>query len=196
MKSFKRHFLPVLGVSVLSVSPALAHCGKCPADVKEVVKQMEAGKVTGASMVSAAEAHAKGKAVGMIVDLEKGKMDAEVFVLVGDKVQAVEIDAAGKASKMEEAKGMTGMADVSKAMDAAKLTVSGVIAAAETHSKGKAVAVVATAPGGKASFDVYAMAGDKLQKVKIDDHGHATGMSEAQMLPGASEEKPKPKPGG
>jgi len=199
MKSFQRFALPLLGVGVLALtaSQAWAHCGKCAADCKEVVKQMDAGKITAASMIATAEAHAKGKAVGMAVDLEKAKMDADVFVLVGDKVQVVEIGADGKAGKMEEAKGMTGMAAVVQAMDAAKVTMGAVIAAAEEKSKGKALAVTAAATGGKASYEVYALAGDKVQKVSLDNAGKATGMTEATGLPAAAnEEKPKPKPGG
>ncbi len=198
MKSFKQFALVALGAGVLgwAVAPVLAHCGKCAGDLKEVVKQMDAGKLTAASMIATAEAAAKGKAVGMYVDLDKGKMDADVFVLAGDKVQAVEIGADGKAGKMEEAKDMKGMADVMKAMDTAKLTMGAVVAAAEEKSKGKAVAVVATATGGKASFDVYCMAGDDLQKVTVDGAGKAAGMAKAESLPSAGAEKPAPKPGG
>lgn len=201
MKSFQRFALPLLGVGVLALtaSQAWAHCGKCAADCKEVVKQMDAGKVTAASMIAAAEAASKGKAVGMACDLEKGKMDADVFCLVGDKVQAVKIGADGKAGKMEEAKDMKGMGDVAKAMDAGKMTMTKVAEAAEAHSKGKALSVVAKAAAGKASYEAYCLAGEKLQMVKVDDTGKATGMEEAKMLPGGSapaEEKPKPKPGG
>jgi len=197
MNRIKRFALPLMGVGVLSLAawPLYAHCGKCAGDCKEVAKQMDAGKITAASMIAAAEAHSKGKAVGMMCDLDKGKMDADVFCLVGDKVQAVEIGADGKAAKMEEAKDMKGMGDVTKSMDAAKLTMTKVVEAAEAHSKGKALAVVAKAAAGKASYECYCLAGDKLQNVKVDDTGKATGMEEAKALPG-NEEKPKPKPGG
>ena len=57
------------------------------------------------------------------------------------------------------------------------------------------VGVREKAGAGKASYEVYCLAGDKLQNVKVDDAGKATGMEEAKMLPG-HEEKPKPKPGG
>jgi len=197
MKAFKQYTLLLLCLGLLgwAVSPVLAHCGKCPEDAKEIVKQMDAGKVTAASMLAAAEAHAKGKAVGMSVVLDKGKMDADVFVQAGEKVQAVAIGGDGKAGKMDEAKGMTGMAAVVQAMDAAKLTMGAVVAAAETHSKGKALAVTAKAEGGKASFEVFTLAGEKLQKVSVDAAGKATAMAEADSLPGASAEKPKPKGG-
>jgi len=199
MKRVKKFALPLIGVGVFAwaTSPVFAHCGKCAGDCKEVLKQMDAGKITAASMVAAAEAQAKGKAVGLMVDLEKDKMDADVFVLVGDKVQAVAIGADGKAGKMEEAKDMKGMGDVAKSMDAAKVTIGAVIGAAEEKSKGKTLAVTSAAKDGKASFEVYCLASDKIQKVTVDNAGKATGMEEAKMLPyAANEEKPKPKPGG
>jgi hypothetical protein len=201
MRRVKKFAVPLVGVGVLALAawPVYAHCGKCAGDCKEVLKQMEAGKLTAASMIATAEAHAKGKAVGLMIDLEKDKMDADVFVLVGDKVQAVAIGADGKAGKMDEVKSMTGMAAVIQAMDAAKVTMGAVIAAAEEKSKGKALAVTASATGGKASFEVYCLAGDKIQKVTVDNAGKAKDMSdtEATALPAAAnEEKPKPKPGG
>lgn len=199
MRRVKKFALPLVGVSVLALAawPVYAHCGKCAGDCKEVMKQMDAGKMTAASMIATAEAHAKGKAVGLMVDLEKDKMDADVFVLVGEKVQAVAIGADGKAGKMEEAKEMKGMAAVTQAMDAAKVTMGAVIGAAEEKSKGKTLAVTSAAKDGKASFEVYCLASDKIQKVTIDNAGKATGMEEAKMLPAAAnEEKPKPKPGG
>ncbi len=199
MSSVKRFALPLAGLGVLAfvALPVYAHCGKCAGDCKEVLKQMDTGKMTAASMIATAEAHAKGKAVGLAVDLKKDKMDADVFVLVGDKVQAVAIGADGKAGKMEEVKSMVGMAAVIQAMDAAKVTMGAVIGAAEEKAKGKALAVTASATGGKASFEVYCLAGDKIQNVTVDNAGKATGMEEAKMLPAAAnEEKPKPKPGG
>jgi uncharacterized membrane protein YkoI len=198
MSSVKRFALPLAGLGVLAfaVLPVYAHCGKCAGDCKEVLKQMDTAKATAASMVAAAETASKGKAVGMYCQLEKGKMDCDVFAAVGDKVQDVEIDAAGKAGKMEEAKDMKGMGDVVKSMDASKLTMAKVIEAGEAKSTGKALTVTAKAAGGKASYEVYCLAGDKLQNVKVDDTGKATGMEEAKMLPAVHEEKPKPKPGG
>lgn len=199
MRSVNKFVLPLVGVGVLALAawPVYAHCGKCPADAKEVLKQMDAGKLTAASMVAAAEAHAKGKAVGFVADLEKDKFDADVFVVAGDKVQAVAVGADGKAGKTDEVKSMSGLAAVVQAMDAAKVTIGAVIAAAEEKSKGKALAMTSSATGGKASFEVYTLASDKIQKVTVDNAGKATGMAEAKALPdAANEEKPKPKPGG
>lgn len=199
MRRVNKFVLPLVGVGVIALAawPVYAHCGKCAGDCKEVLKQMDAGKLTATSMIATAETQAKGKAVGLVIDLEKDKMDADVFVLVGDKVQAVAIGADGKAGKMEEVKDMKGMGDVAKSMDASKLTMAKVIEAAEAHSKGKALAVTAKAAGGKASYECYCLSGDKIQNVKVDDTGKATGMEEAKMLPAAAnEEKPKPKPGG
>lgn len=193
MKSLKGFAVGALGVAVLAyVAPAVAHCGKCAVDCKELVKLMESGKATAASMIAAAETASKGKAIGMYSSLDKGKMSAKVLCAVGDKVQSVEVGADAKAGKVDEAKGAK--ADAAKAMETAKLTAAKVVEAAETHSKGKALALVSTATGGKATYEVYALAGDKLQKVKVDETGKATAMEEAKSLP-AEEVKPAPKGG-
>jgi hypothetical protein len=193
MKSVRSLALGAMGVAVLAyaVSPALAHCGKCAGDCKEIAKAMEAGKQTAATMIAAAETASKGKAVGMMASLDKGKADVHVICMAGDKAQSIPVGTDGKAGKAEDAKGVS--ADVGKAMDAGKMTAAKVIEAAEAHSKGKALAMVATATGGKASYEVYSLAGDKLQKVKVDDAGKATGMEEAKALPG--DVKPAPKGG-
>ncbi len=199
MRRIDKLALLLAGVALVGLAsiPAYAHCGKCPADAKEVLKQMDAGKLTAASMIATAEADAKGKAVGFVVDLEKDKMDADVFVVAGDKVQAVAIGADGKAGKKDEVKSMAGATAVVQAMDAAKVTLGAVVAAAEEKSKGKALALTSKAEGGKATFEVYTLAGDKIQKVSVDYAGKAVGMNEATSLPAAAnEEKPKIKPGG
>jgi len=151
--------------------------------------------VPGARSQLAVPLRHKGKAIGANSKWAGGKMDMSVTCMVGDKAMSVAVDGAGKAGKSEDAKGVTGGGDVVKYMDAAKLTMTKVLEAAEAHSKGKALAVTAKAAAGKASYEVYCLAGDKLQNVKVDDTGKATGMAEAKELP-ANEEKPKPKPGG
>lgn len=194
MKSLRWFALGAMGLAMLTfaVAPARAHCGKCAGDCKEISKQMEKGKLTAAAMIAAAEEASKGKAVGLTCNLSSsGRMTSSVTCMVGDKAQNVEVSADGKAGKMSDATGVT--ADVGKAMDAGKMTAAKVIEAAEAHSKGKALALVATATGGKAAYEVYAFADDKIQKVKVDDTGKATGMEEAKSLP--AENKPKPRGG-
>ena len=86
--------------------PVYAHCGKCVGSCKGMVKMMDEGKVTLASAVAAAEAHAKGKALAAYSELEDGKLEFDVYCLVGDKIMEVTVDGSGKATEMEEAKSL------------------------------------------------------------------------------------------
>jgi len=83
-----------------------------------------------------------------------------------------------------------------KAMETGKTSLTAAIAAAEEKSKGKAVGAYPTLKDDKLTVDVYCMAGDKLMQVTVDSSGKAGDAKEAKSLPGAAEEKPKPKPGG
>jgi hypothetical protein len=97
-----------LAAVALVAIPVYAHCGKCAADCKTMVKAMETGKVTLASAITAAEAKSSGKAVAAVSELEDGKLEIAVYCLVGDKIMEVEVDATGKAVGMEEAKTLPG----------------------------------------------------------------------------------------
>ena len=88
------------------------------------------------------------------------------------------VDSAGKATGMADAKADdmscgTG-ADAVKMMDAAKTTLGKAIAAAEEHSKGKAVAAMSAAD----SVTVACAVGDKMMMVTVDKTGKATKMDE------------------
>lgn len=96
--------LMVVGALALVAWPVYAHCGKCAGSAKEMVTAMDAGKVTLGSAISAAETAAKGKAVSAHGHLHEGKLHFDVFLLVGDKLQRVEVDATGKAGTPTEAK--------------------------------------------------------------------------------------------
>ena len=96
--------LMVVGALALVAWPVYAHCGKCAGDAKVMVTAMDAGKVTLGAAISAAEAAAKGKAVSAHCELEGGKLDFDVYVLAGDKIMQVEVDATGKAGKSTEVK--------------------------------------------------------------------------------------------
>jgi hypothetical protein len=96
----------VVGALALVAWPVYAHCGKCAGSAKEMVTAMDAAKVTLGSAVTAAEAAAKGKAVAAHGDLHDGKLHFDVFVMAGDKLNRVEVDATGKAGKTEEVKEM------------------------------------------------------------------------------------------
>jgi hypothetical protein len=96
--------LMVVGALALVAWPVYAHCGKCAGSAKEIVTAMDAGKVTLASAISAAETAAKGKAVSAHGEMENGKLGFDVYVLAGDKIMEVEVDSAGKAGKSTEVK--------------------------------------------------------------------------------------------
>jgi uncharacterized membrane protein YkoI len=160
-----------------------------------MVKYMDTGKVTLSSAITAAEAASKGKATAAACTLTNGKLGFDVHCVSGDKVSYVEVDGAGKAGKSTDAGG-----DVSKTKDAAKaidkVTLASAIGAAETASKGKAVAAGAKSTAGKVSFEVFCLAGDKIMKVDVDDAGQAGKTEEAKAIPECKHEaKAAPKGG-
>lgn len=94
------------GLAALSMVawPVYAHCGKCAGDCKTMVAKMDEGKTTLSAAIAAAEAKAKGKAVAAYTELEGGKIEFEVYCMVGDKLMEVEVDGTGKAGEMKDAK--------------------------------------------------------------------------------------------
>ena len=96
--------LMVVGALALVAWPVYAHCGKCAGSAKDMVTAMDTGKVSLGAAITAAEAASKGKAVSANCDLDDGKLDFDVYVLVGGKLMQVEVDAAGKAGKSTEVK--------------------------------------------------------------------------------------------
>jgi len=183
MKALRGLSLGVLGVSVfgLAATQVWAHCGKCAGDCKVMVTAMDSSKATASSMIAAAEAASKGKAIGMTCTLDKGKMTAMVYCVADAKVQAVAVDAEGKAGKVKEMKDADGR--VAQSMESEKMTAAKVIEAAEAHSKGKALAMIAERKGSGAVFEVYALVEDAIQKVDVNESGTATAMTEAKALP-------------
>jgi len=71
---------------------------------KDTAKSMEAAKQTLATAITAAEAHAKGKALTAMATMDGAKLGFSVTCLVGDKLQEVAVDNAGKALGMKEVK--------------------------------------------------------------------------------------------
>ena len=106
MNSWKKIAVPVAALAVVLVVawPVYAHCGRCAGSAKEMVRAMGDGNVTLASAISAAETHAKGKALGAHAMLDDGKLGFEVYVLANDKIMDVTVDYMGKAVKMDESK--------------------------------------------------------------------------------------------
>lgn len=98
--------LVAVGAIALIAWPVLAITDA--AGAKALVTAMDAGKVTLASAISAAETAAKGKAVAAIAEMEGGKLHVDVYVSAGDKLQRVEVDATGKAGTPSDAKEVPG----------------------------------------------------------------------------------------
>ncbi len=88
--------------------------------------------------------------------------------------------------------------DMVKYMESGKVTLASAIAAAEAHSKGKAVAAISEVEDGALEIAVYCMVGDKIMEVEVDGTGKAVEMEEAKSLPGGDghehDAKPKAKP--
>lgn len=110
MTRTKACLLGLSGLAVLSLVawPVYAHCGKCAGDGKIMCAKMDEGKTSLTAAIAAAEAKSKGKAVAAYVELEGSKIEFDVYCMVGDKLMEVEVDAAGKAGEMEEAKMISG----------------------------------------------------------------------------------------
>lgn len=92
-------------VLALVAWPVYAHCGKCAASGKDMVKMMAEGKLSLGKAIEIAEKHSNGKAVAAYCELENGGLEFDVYCLVGDKFMEVEIDGkTGKVTEMEEKK--------------------------------------------------------------------------------------------
>lgn len=86
--------------------PVYAHCGKCAADCKKMVTAMDAGKVTLAKVIEAAETASKGKALTATTHMAGDAIEFTVDCLVGEKIMEVKVDKTGKAGEMKEAKSL------------------------------------------------------------------------------------------
>ncbi len=104
--------LGVVAVSTVALVawPVYAHCGKCAASGKDMVKLMEEGKLSLGKAIEIAEKHSNGKAVAAYCELEGGDLEFEVYCLVGNKIMEVEIDGkTGKVSEMEQKRSLPGL---------------------------------------------------------------------------------------
>ncbi len=109
MKRYQNVLVVVAGALAFGLLawPVYAHCGKCTASCKVMVKQMDDSKLSLGKAIELAEEHSKGKAVAARCELEDGGLEIEVYCLVGDKIMEVEIDGkTGKVTEMEEAKAL------------------------------------------------------------------------------------------
>lgn len=96
----------LLGTACLVAYPVYAHCGKCAADGKKIVTQLDESKMTLAKAVTAAETHSKGRAVSVLSQLnDKGRLALEVYCITGDKIMRCNVDGvAASVSDMKEVK--------------------------------------------------------------------------------------------
>ncbi len=163
--------LGVIAVStvVLVTWPVYAHCGKCAASGKDMVKLMEEGKLSLAKAVEIAEKHSNGKAVAAYCELEGDSLEIGVYCLVGNKIMEVEIDGkTGKVSAMEQKRSLPGLTAREHAPEhavAARIVEAG-CATCVYDMQGVEGCKLAVKIGGKP----YLVTG-----TEIDDHGDAHG---------------------
>lgn len=93
-----------IGAVALIAWPVYAHCGRCMTSARDMVKMMDADKLTLPAAITAAEKHTNGKALAAYTDYDDGTLSIDVYCLAGDKIMQVEVDRMGKATKAEEVK--------------------------------------------------------------------------------------------
>ncbi|MBI1827684.1 MAG: hypothetical protein HYR83_15005 [Planctomycetes bacterium] len=163
---------------------------------------MEGAKTTLSRVVDAAAAECKGKIVSVMAAMaDDGKMSYQAACVAEGKMMVVEMDASGKGGATKKMKSVNGMdaaasEKCAKAMEADKMPLTKMIEAAETASKGKAVAALAMMKKDKLAAEVYTVAGEKLMKADVDNTGKADKMEEAKALPDMKTEVMPPAKGG
>lgn len=113
-----------------------------------------------------------GKPIYAQTDDENGKKLFEIYLLVGDKVTEVEVDAVtGEVAKVEEDEDdeVENLADAKKVLAASKITFSQAITTAKGKVEGgKPFEVELEIEDGKSIITVELLAGTKIMKVEID----------------------------
>lgn len=164
----------VLGLLLLPV-PARAQDKK----YDEVLKQMEAAKLTLKKAVEAAETVSKGKAVAAYTSMKGAKAELLVYCEVDGKSMEVPVDVkTGAAGKVAEATGkeekgvyITRAKEIAKQLAEAKpaLTLIKLIEAAEKSSpKAEAVSIKPKLEGGRFDFTLHVKASGKWQDIVVD----------------------------
>ena len=114
----------------------------------------------------------KGKPIYASTAQEKDKLLFEVFLLVGEKVTEVEVDAVtGAVGDVEEGEDdeVENLADAKKVLAASKITFAQAIATAKKKVEGgKPFEVEMELEDGKSIIEVELLAGTKIMKVEID----------------------------
>ena len=114
----------------------------------------------------------KGKPIYATTAQEDGKLLFEVYLLVGDKVTEVEVDAVtGDVVKVEEGEEdeVENLADAKKVLASSKITFAQAIATAKGKVEGgKPFECEMELEDGKSIIEVELLAGIKVMKVEID----------------------------
>ena len=142
----------------------------------EVLKDMEAAKMTLTKAVDTAEKASKGKAVAVHAKMEGKTGTIFVYCMVSGKNMEVPVEiktgTAGKiteaTAKNEKAEHVTKGADILKKLDDDKFTLNRAIEAAELSSKGKAISVKPKIDGDKLDLMVKCCAAEKWYNVTVD----------------------------
>lgn len=98
--------MALVGAGAMLAYPVYAHCGKCAADGKKIVAQLDQNKMTLAKAVTSAEQHSKGRAISVISELnDSDKLALEVYCISGEKIMRCNVDGtAGSVIDMKEVK--------------------------------------------------------------------------------------------
>ena len=172
------------GISVVALSMTLAIVGVTGAggnDKKDDEKKehdtartvLAKAKVDLMKAIETAQAKVpKGKLIYASTEHEDGKLLFEVFLLVGDSVTEVEVDAVtGSVVKVEENQGdeVENLADAKKVLASSKITFAQAIATAKGKVEGgKPFECEFELEDGKSIIAVELLAGTKIMSVEID----------------------------
>jgi len=166
-----RQAMMIAGILALGTATALAD------DVAEARKALDGAKVSFKdAMATAQQAVADGKATEIELDWEGGAPRYEVELLVGETWKEVQIDGvSGKVLKIDtdvkpdDKDDKNEVADAKKALDGAKQTYEQVREAIAKDSKdARIVSIELELRGGKAVYEVKALNGDKIAKMRVD----------------------------
>lgn len=142
----------------------------------ELIKQMEAAKLTLTKAVDAAETASNGKAIAAHAKTVDKVGQVLVFCVVGGTCLEVPVDiksgAAGNVTeataKGEKSEHVTKAAEILKKLEEGKVTLAKAIETAETSTKGKALLARPVLEGDKLDLKVRVYADGKWQNATVD----------------------------
>lgn len=95
------------GLVALAAFPVYARGEKDAARCRQMVRMLEAGKLSLAKAIALAEKESQGRALAAYCQLQKNRLQIQVYCLVRDKIMQVEIDArTGQVTEMERTKSL------------------------------------------------------------------------------------------